>query len=197
MFNFSVFGAPGSGKGTQSVKLSAKYGLKHISTGDLFRKEIAANSLVGQYVKNFVDKGQLIPDATVLKEVYRTALCHKYAKGYIFDGFPRTLVQAEMMDRLLEKKCLHLKLVIWIVVEERELLERLHSRAEDSDRSDDKKEVIMERMETYKKMTYPVIKYYQKKGNLIEISGMHPVEEVFATICTKIDGIINSNHNLY
>ena len=194
MLNFSVFGAPGSGKGTQSYRLSSKYCLKHISTGDLFRREIAKNSSIGQYVKNFVDKGQLIPDATVLKEVYRTALCHKYAKGYIFDGFPRTEVQAEMMDVLLEKKKLHLKLVIYIVVEESALLERLHSRAEDSERSDDKDEVIIERMGIYKKMTFPVIEYYKKKGKLIEIDGMNPVDGVFADICSKIDCFINSYH---
>jgi len=191
MLNFSIFGAPGSGKGTQSYRLSEKYGLKHISTGDLFRKEIARNSHIGQYVKDFVDQGQLIPDATVLKEVYRTALCHRHARGYIFDGFPRTLVQAELMDRLLKKKNLDLKLVVYIVVEEDTLRERLYSRAQDSARTDDKKEVIIERLEIYRKMTLPVIEYYKKKGNLIEINGMFPVEDVFINICSKIDGFLD------
>jgi len=196
MLNFSIFGAPGSGKGTHSVQLAVKYGLKHISTGDLFRKEIAKHTHIGQYIRQFVNEGNLIPDATVLKEVYRTALCHRYAKGYIFDGFPRTVVQAEMLDKLLLKKNLALKLVIYIKVPEKELLQRLRERAQISERSDDKTDVIANRMEIYKQMTFPVLEYYKKQGKLIEIDGMHPIEITFSDICTNIELFINSHRKL-
>lgn len=190
MLNFSIFGAPGSGKGTQSLKLAARYGLKHISTGDLFRKEIEDNTHIGEYVKQYIDKGQLIPDATVLKEVYRAALVHKYARGYIFDGFPRTTHQAEMLDKLLIRKKEKLCLVVYIYVNEKVLLERLHSRAKDSERSDDKSDIILKRMEVYKEMTFPVIDYYKSEGKLVVIDGMRPVKEVFAEICNNFSKFI-------
>lgn len=187
MLNFAVFGAPGSGKGTQSLKLGARYGLKHISTGELFRKEIQRNSHIGQYVRHFVESGQLIPDATVLKEVYRVALVHRYARGYILDGFPRTLHQAEMLDVVLKKKKEKLNLVIYIFVDEEILLQRLSARSFDSERSDDRADIIVRRMDIYKELTFPVIDYYRSQGKLVEINGMRPVRTVFADICMQFE----------
>lgn len=187
MLNFAVFGAPGSGKGTQSLKLGARYGLKHISTGELFRKEIQKNSHIGQYVRHFVENGQLIPDATVMKEVYRVALIHRYARGYILDGFPRTLHQAEMLDVVLKKKKEKLNLVIYIFVDEEILIQRLSARSLDSERSDDRADIIAKRMDIYKELTFPVIDYYRSQGKLVEINGMRPVRVVFADICKYFD----------
>lgn len=187
MLNLVIFGPPGSGKGTQSARIVEKYELIHLSTGDIFREEIANETPVGVIAKSFIDRGCLVPDEMVLKELYRRAYQHLDAKGLVFDGFPRTLVQSEMLDRLLVKKGIPISLVLSVDVEKDELHKRLMGRAVDSGRSDDNEQVIQKRLEVYTQQTMPLIEYYKAQGKLATINGMAPVDEVFGRICKAID----------
>lgn len=189
MFNICFFGAPGSGKGTQAKVASDYFGLKHLSTGDLFRKEICKQSNIGKYAYEYVKNGELIPDATVLKEVYREALVHKKAKGFIFDGFPRTLHQAIIFDKLMNKKKLVLSIVIYIDVEVDELVNRLLIRAIDSVRIDDNEETIHKRLILYNETAQPVIDYYYNYKKLYRIDGSKSIEQVNKDIIEVIENI--------
>jgi len=186
MFNVIVFGPPGCGKGTQSVRIVEKHHFLHLSTGDLFREEIKEKTALGDIVSKFIDRGLLIPDSIVMRELYRYALMHQDAKGIVLDGFPRTLIQAEALDKVFFKKKLKISLVISIEVEEEELQRRILSRAEDSGRSDDKLEVIKKRIEIYHKQTKPVIDFYKKHHILETVSGMEEKD----IVAQKIDLII-------
>ncbi|NLF42829.1 MAG: adenylate kinase [Bacteroidales bacterium] len=186
MLNLIIFGPPGSGKGTQSSRIVEKFKLIHLSTGDIFREEIQNQSPVGVIAKGYIDKGCLVPDELVLKELYRRTYRHLDAKGIVFDGFPRTLVQAEMLDKLFNKKNIPISLVLSIDVDEDELTKRLLGRAMDSGRSDDNENIIKNRLLVYKKQTMPLIDYYQKQHKLCSIKGMAPVDEVFGKIATAI-----------
>ncbi len=187
MFNIIVFGPPGSGKGTQSAKIAEKYGLVHLSTGELFRQEIDNQTAVGQLADSYISKGRLVPDEVTLRLLYRHASKHKGSPGIIFDGFPRTLNQAMLLDRMMEKKKLGISLVIGIKVEEEELVSRIKHRSSNSERNDDREAIIHKRMEIYKEQTYPVIDYYRQQGKFENVSGMAPVETVFGRICSVID----------
>lgn len=182
MFNIVVFGAPCSGKGTQSKRIAAKYGLRHLSTGDHFRKEIKNRTELGLVAKSYIDKGSLVPDEIVLKEIYRKAIRNKRANGFVFDGFPRTLQQAQMLDKSLSKKNLRISLAIYIDVDEPELIKRLLKRCKDSGRSDDSVEIIKRRIDIYEKETIPLINYYLNQQKLISVSGMSDVP----TVCQRI-----------
>ena len=159
MLNLIIFGPPGSGKGTQSSRIVEKFKLIHLSTGDIFREEIQNQSPVGVIAKGYIDKGCLVPDELVLKELYRRTYRHLDAKGIVFDGFPRTLVQAEMLDKLFNKKNIPISLVLSIDVDEDELTKRLLGRAMDSGRSDDNENIIKNRLLVYKKQTMQLIDY--------------------------------------
>jgi adenylate kinase len=187
MFNIIIFGAPGSGKGTQSANIAEKYGLVHLSTGELFRHEIDKKTAVGNLANSYISKGQLVPDEVTLRLLYKHASKHINAPGIIFDGFPRTINQASLLDRMMEKKNLHIDLVIGIKVEEQELVNRIKHRSENSNRSDDTEEIIHKRIEIYRRQTHPVIDYYQSQGKYQSVSGMAPVETVFERICSVID----------
>lgn len=187
MLNIVIFGPPGSGKGTQSKKIADEYQLMHLSTGDLLREEIKKNTSVGKQVKKYIDKGELVPDAIIIKELYKQASDHVDSPGFIFDGFPRTIVQAEMLDKMLGKHNIPINIVLNIEVEEEELFKRMMGRAEDSNRSDDKEEIIHKRIDIYKDQTYPLINYYKKQDKLVNINGMASVEKVFEKICHAID----------
>ncbi len=186
MFNVIVFGPPGCGKGTQSERIVVKHDFLHLSTGDLFRKEIKYKTALGDIVSKFIDRGLLIPDNIVMRELYRYALMHQDSKGIVLDGFPRTLIQAEALDKVFFKKKLKISLVISIEVEEEELQRRILSRAEDSGRSDDKLEVIKKRIEIYHKQTKPVIDFYKKYHILESLSGMEEKD----IVAQRIDLII-------
>ena len=190
MFNIIIFGPPGSGKGTQSANIAAKYGLIHLSSGDLFREEIKQQTPVGKEVNHYISKGQLVPDDITLRLLYKQANKHINDPGIIFDGFPRTLNQAILLDRVLKKKDIEINLVIGLEVKEEELINRIKHRSETSTRGDDKESVIQNRMKIYYEQTYPVIEYYQEQGKYESISGMASVETVFQRLCSVIDKYI-------
>ncbi len=191
MLNIVIFGPPGSGKGTQSEKIAEKYRLIHLSTGDLLREEMKKGSDLGIKVKNYINKGELVPDEIIIEELHLKVSEHKNAKGFIFDGFPRTIVQAEMLDEMLSKKDIKIDIVLNIQVEEEELVSRMMGRAKDSNRSDDKEDVIYKRIDIYKEQTFPLIKYYKNQGKIVNIDGMAEIGKVFEKICHAID-IYNS-----
>ena len=191
MFNLILFGPPGSGKGTQSEKLIAKYGLKHLSTGDLLRSEIAAQTPLGIEAKSFMDKGELVPDEVVIGMISSALDNNPDAKGFLFDGFPRTEAQAEALDRLLKLKKTAIHLMLALDVTEQELITRLLGRGKTSGRSDDTNEdVIKARIAEYHKKTTPVADYYKKFDKVKHIKGEGTVDEIFAAICNEVDSRI-------
>lgn len=191
MFNLILFGPPGSGKGTQSEKLIAKYGLKHLSTGDLLRSEITAQTPLGLEAKSFMDKGQLVPDEVVIGMISSALDSNPNAKGFLFDGFPRTEAQAEALDRLLKLKKTAIHLMLALDVAETELIKRLLGRGKTSGRSDDtNEEVIKARIAEYHKKTTPVADYYTKFDKVKHIKGEGTVDEIFEAISKEIDGRI-------
>lgn len=192
MFNLILFGPPGSGKGTQSEKLVQKYGLIHLSTGNLLRSEIAAKTPLGLEAKNFMDKGQLVPDEVVIGMIDSCLDQHPDAKGFLFDGFPRTEAQAEALDKLLSLKKTSISKVIALDVLEEELIQRLLKRGETSGRSDDINEsVIKSRFLVYKTETEPVAEYYNKQGKLDVVKGIGTVDEIFEVICSQVEETIS------
>ncbi len=187
MLNIIIFGPPGSGKGTQSARIVEKYNLKHLSTGELFREEIENNTPLGREVRKYIDKGHLVPDEIALVKLYNRASRHMDSPGFVFDGFPRTIVQAEALDKMLEKRGIPICLVIAVEVAEEELFKRIMGRGEDSGRSDDKEKIVRRRLQVYKEQTMPLISYYKAQGKFVAINGMAPVDQVFAKICHAID----------
>jgi len=188
MFNLILFGPPGSGKGTQADKLVDKYGLKHLSTGNLLRQEIADKTPLGIEAKSFMDKGQLVPDEVVIGMVDSYFEQHKEARGFLFDGFPRTVAQAIALDKLLELKKTNIAAVLALEVSEEELVKRLLNRGKTSGRSDDtNEEVIRKRFAVYSNETTPVAEHYKKARKFKSIKGEGTVEQIFDAICEAID----------
>ena len=188
MFNLILFGPPGSGKGTQSDKLVAKYGLVHLSTGNLLREEIATKTPLGLQAMGFMDKGQLVPDEVVIGMVDSYFDKHKDAKGFLFDGFPRTEAQAKALDKLMELKKTEISMVLILDVDEDELLKRLILRGKTSGRSDDADEnILRSRQDVYKRETLPVAAYYSKAKKVTSVDGMGGINEIFELLCSQID----------
>ena len=188
MFNLILFGPPGSGKGTQSEKLIAKYGLKHLSTGDLLRSEIAAKTPLGLEAKNIMDKGQLVPDEVVIGMISSAVDANPTAKGFLFDGFPRTGAQAKALDNLLELKEASINVMLALDVSEEELVKRLLKRGETSGRSDDTNEhVIRARITEYHNKTAIVAEYYRQFNKVVLIKGEGSVDDIFAALSKEID----------
>ena len=188
MFNLILFGPPGSGKGTQSDKLVARYGFIHLSTGNLLREEIAQHTPLGQEARQFMDKGQLVPDEVVIGMVDNFFDKHKGAKGFLFDGFPRTVAQARALDSLMNLKMTSIHTVIALEVTEEELVKRLLNRGKTSGRSDDTDEsVIRKRFSVYLKDTAPVAEYYRHFRKFHSIKGEGTVDDIFGAICRMID----------
>ena len=191
MFNLILFGPPGSGKGTQSEKLIAKYGLKHLSTGDLLRSEIANGTPLGIEAKNFMDKGQLVPDEVVIGMISSALDNNPEAKGFLFDGFPRTPAQAEALDKLLQLKNTSINVMLALDVSEDELVKRLLKRGETSGRSDDINEgIIKARIAEYKSKTTPVADYYNNFNKVIMVKGEGSINDIFERQCKEIDARI-------
>ena len=188
MFNLILFGPPGSGKGTQSDKLVDKYGLIHLSTGNLLREEMAQKTPLGIEAKSFIDKGQLVPDEIVIGMVDSYFDKHKDAQGFLFDGFPRTVAQAKALDKLLELKKTEIGKVLILDVDEEELIKRLILRGKTSGRSDDTDESIQRnRQEVYKNETLPVAAYYTKSKKVSNVDGMGDVDAIFTRLAAQID----------
>ena len=188
MFNLILFGPPGSGKGTQSEKLVEKYGLVHLSTGNLLREEIANKTPLGMEAKNFMDKGQLVPDEVVIGMIDNSLDHHKDAIGFLFDGFPRTVAQAEALDKLLDLKTNAISLVLALEVSEDELVKRLLNRGKTSGRSDDTNEaVIRKRFAVYSQETEPVAVHYKKDKKFQSIKGEGSVDDIFNAVSAAID----------
>lgn len=188
MFNIILFGPPGSGKGTQSEKLIAKYGLKHLSTGDLLRSEIAAQTPLGIEAKSIMDKGQLVPDEVVVGMISTALDNNPGVSGFLFDGFPRTEAQSVALDKLLKIKGTEIGIVLAMEVGEDELVKRLLNRGLTSGRSDDNNEtVIRARITEYKDKTMVVANYYDQFKKVVGIKGEGSVEEIFSALCSEID----------
>jgi adenylate kinase len=188
MFNLILFGPPGSGKGTQSEKIVARYELVHLSTGNLLREEITEQTPLGQEAKKFMDNGKLVPDEVVIGMVDSFFDKHKEASGFLFDGFPRTVAQAKALDKLLELKKTDIALVLALEVGEVELVKRLLLRGETSGRSDDIDEtVIHKRLQVYNNETAPVADYYKKAKKFQAVKGEGTVDDIFVSICEAVD----------
>ena len=188
MFNIILFGPPGSGKGTQSENLISSYGLKHLSTGDLLRSEIANQTPLGLEAKRFMDQGQLVPDEVVIGMISSALDNNPAAKGFLFDGFPRTEAQSIALDKLLALKETEISLVLALEVSEEELVKRLLNRGLTSGRSDDTNEtVIRARITEYEQKTTVVANYYAGFDKVVKIKGEGTVEEIFSSLCSEID----------
>ena len=188
MFNIILFGPPGSGKGTQSENLISSYGLKHLSTGDLLRSEIANQTPLGLEAKRFMDQGQLVPDEVVIGMISSALDNNPAAKGFLFDGFPRTEAQSIALDKLLALKETEISLVLALEVSEEELVKRLLNRGLTSGRSDDTNEtVIKARINEYEQKTTVVANYYAGFDKVVKIKGEGSVEEIFSSLRSEID----------
>jgi len=187
MFNLILFGPPGSGKGTQSEKLIAQYGLKHLSTGDLLRSEIANQTPLGLEAKKLMDTGQLVPDEVVIGMISSSLDANPQAKGFLFDGFPRTKAQSQALDSLLQQRGEEINVVLALEVTEEELVKRLLNRGLTSGRSDDTNEdVIRARIGEYNKKTSAVADYYRNFDKVVGIKGEGSVEEIFGALSEEI-----------
>ena len=190
MKNIVIFGAPGSGKGTQSDLMIKKYGLGHISTGDVLRSEIKSGTELGKTAKGYIDNGQLIPDelmVSILASVYDGF--GPDHEGVIFDGFPRTIPQAEALKAMLAERGHEVAAMIELEVPEDELMARLIKRGQESGRSDDNEETIKKRLGVYHSQTAPLINWYEKEGIRHHIDGLGDLDRIFGDICAVIDNL--------
>lgn len=188
MLNIILFGPPGAGKGTQSEKIIGKYGLTHISTGDLFRKHLSEGTPLGKEAQRYMDQGNLVPDKVVIGMVDQFLKEHQDAEGFLFDGFPRTVAQAQALDALMEQKDMHIAVMIALEVDHQELVKRLQLRGETSGRSDDQHiDKIENRIQVYHRETLPVATYYEKQDKLEKVNGVGSIEEIFSSISNVIE----------
>lgn len=188
MFNLILFGPPGSGKGTQSEKLIDRYGFKHLSTGDLLRAEIANQTALGLRAKSLMDQGQLVPDEVVIGMIDTAIQANPQVPGFLFDGFPRTVAQAEALDALLAQKGSSIGVVLALQVPEEELIARMMNRAKTSGRSDDADEQVQrKRLDVYLRDTLPVAGYYKPFGKVVEIEGVGSIDDIFSKLTAEID----------
>lgn len=190
MTNIVIFGAPGSGKGTQSERLIEKYGLKHVSTGDLLRAEIQAKTELGVMAHSYISKGQLVPDDVMIGILEELVEENRGVPGFIFDGFPRTLAQGRALDDMLEQHGESVSMVLSLELEDEELIHRLLKRGEISGRSDDNKEVIESRLKVYYDQTAPLKEFYRGQGKLVRITGHGSIDEIFESMTSVVDRII-------
>ncbi len=192
MINIVLFGPPGSGKGTQSEKIIDRYNLTHIATGDLFREHLNNGTDLGKKAKDFMENGLLVPDQLVIDMVERKIDDQKDAEGFIFDGFPRTVPQAEALDLMLKRHGIEIDCTICLDVDEEELKERIKLRSISSGRADDQDiKKIEKRIEVYNNETLPVAKYYEGQGKTYYVKGIGTINQIFSDICDVIDSQIN------
>ena len=187
MLNIVIFGAPGSGKGTQSERIVEKYGINHISTGDVLRAEIKNGTELGKTAKGYIDQGQLIPDELMIDILASVFDSFKDSKGVIFDGFPRTIAQAEALKKMLAERGQDVSVMLDLDVPEDELMVRLIKRGKDSGRADDNEETIKKRLHVYHSQTAPLIDWYKNEEKYQHINGLGTMEGIFAEICEAVD----------
>ena len=188
MLNIILFGPPGAGKGTQSENIIEKYDLIHISTGDLFRKHMGEGTKLGILAQEYIDEGNLVPDELVIRMVEFKIKSESKAKGFLFDGFPRTVAQAIALDAMLDARDLPINIMLALVVNDDEIKMRLRLRGKTSGRADDQNdERINNRIRIYKKETIPVADYYNKQSKYKGINGVGRINEIFNDICMSID----------
>ena len=188
MINLILFGPPGSGKGTQAHKLIERYSLIHISTGDLFRYEIGHNTPLGQQAKAYMSKGELVPDEVTIGMLRNKVEAHPEAKGFIFDGFPRTITQAQALDELLAEKGTSVSALLALQVDDEEIVDRIKLRGETSNRPDDLDEtIIRNRIEVYKNETTPVFDFYAEQSKSHSINGVGDIQEIFGRLSAAIE----------
>ena len=190
MLNIILFGPPGSGKGTQASLLVEKYSLCHISTGDLFRYEMSNDTPLGQKAKEFMAKGELVPDEITIGMLRNKVNANPDAEGFIFDGFPRTIPQAEALDDFLAEKGQAISALIKMNVDDEEIIQRILNRGKTSGRPDDNDEaIIRNRIDVYNAETSPVNDYYATKDKAIALDGFGTIEEIFDRLCEAMDGL--------
>ena len=187
MLNIVIFGAPGSGKGTQSERIVEKYGINHISTGDVLRAEIKNGTELGKTAKGYIDQGQLIPDELMIDILASVFDSFEDSKGVIFDGFPRTIAQAEALKKMLAERGQDVTVMVDLEVPEDELMTRLIKRGKDSGRADDNEETIKKRLHVYHSQTSPLIDWYKNEKKYQHINGLGTMEGIFAEICEAVD----------
>jgi adenylate kinase len=189
--NLILFGPPGSGKGTQAQNLAEKYNLMHISTGDMFREELKAETPLGLEAKSYMDRGHLVPDSVTIGMLNHRVEANPDVDGFIFDGFPRTIPQCEALDELLTSKGQTISKLIMLVVDEDEIVKRLQKRALVSGRPDDADEnVIRNRFQVYRDQTTPVYDYYARDGRSSKIVGVGGIDEIFANLSAEVDQLV-------
>jgi len=190
MLNIVLFGPPGAGKGTQAAKLLEKYQLVHLSTGDILRSELAAQTELGKEAKKFMEKGELVPDAVVIGMIEGKISANTKAKGFIFDGFPRTTAQAKALDEMLSKKGIPITIMLALEVEKDELVKRLLLRGKESGRADDQNPAIIEnRIKVYNNETTPVKDFYAAQKKYQGIQGMGSINDIFDRLCKAVDTV--------
>jgi adenylate kinase len=187
MLNIVLFGPPGSGKGTQSEKIIDKYGLVHLSTGDLLRAEKANKTELGLRAQDIMQRGELVPDEIVIGMIENRIDDAPDPEGFIFDGFPRTVEQAGALDGLLEKRGMEISFMVSLDVDRQELIDRLLKRGQEQGREDDTLEVIENRIKVYEDQTFPVMEYYKGTGKYRGVNGMGSIDEIFDRITRVLE----------
>ncbi len=191
MLNLVIFGPPGSGKGTQAVKIAEKFNLFHLSTGDIFRANIKGGTELGNLAQTFMDKGDLVPDEVTIKMLQAEVEKHPEVKGFIFDGFPRTIPQADSLDKFLATRKTNISNMLSLEVEDEELLKRIILRGKNSGRADDQnEEIVRNRIKEYNTKTAPLKNYYLQQGKCKIILGLGGIEEIFGKLCAAIETVV-------
>lgn len=189
MLNIVIFGAPGSGKGTQSELIIKEYGLEHISTGDVLRAEIKAKTELGKIASDYIEKGQLVPDELIIDMLAKVLDEKKNSKGVIFDGFPRTIPQAIALKKMLNERRTDVSVMLNLEVDEDELINRLLERGKVSGRSDDNLETIKSRLQVYHNQTAPLADYYIKEGKHVAVEGVGTIEGIFERVKNAVNNL--------
>ncbi|MCC8132168.1 MAG: adenylate kinase [Tannerellaceae bacterium] len=189
MLNIVIFGAPGSGKGTQSERIIQEFGLDHISTGDVLRAEIKGGTELGRIASKYIEKGQLVPDELIIDMLAKVLDSKENSKGVIFDGFPRTIPQAKALKKMLNERNTDVTVMLNLQVEDEELINRLLERGKVSGRSDDNLETIQSRLKVYHTQTAPLAEYYIQEGKHAAIKGVGTIEGIFASIKEAVNSV--------